>query len=238
MDGFDLKTKPTDEALSLLHTHRISEPGLNNLLTFKHGDFVPCLTKIMQIRFYESRAYAVLLLKSILGAADSTVLSNLKTEMLVEENLGKGNILLAELWGIRTGLQLAWDNGLSNVTVESDLLVAINMIWNVILGYITRNGSWFADTMAKHAHQLPFGDVLYGNILLAKLWVIHTGLQLAGDNGLSNVTVDSDLLVAINMIWNVILAYIPRNGNRFADTLAKHAHQLPFGDVLYGSFSG
>ncbi|KAF7808001.1 E3 ubiquitin-protein ligase PUB23-like [Senna tora] len=84
MDGFDLKTKPTDEALSLLHTHHISEPSLNTLLTFKHGDFAPCLTRIMQIGFYESCAYVVLLLKSVLGAADSTVLSNLQTEILVE----------------------------------------------------------------------------------------------------------------------------------------------------------
>ncbi|KAF7818859.1 E3 ubiquitin-protein ligase PUB23-like [Senna tora] len=84
MDGFDLKTRPADEALSLLHTLHLSESGLNTLLTFKHGDFIPCLTTIMQRGFYESRAYAVLLLKSILGVADSTLLSNLKTEMLVE----------------------------------------------------------------------------------------------------------------------------------------------------------
>ncbi|KAF7826646.1 E3 ubiquitin-protein ligase PUB23-like [Senna tora] len=77
MDGFDLKTKSADEALSLLQSHHISEHVLNTQLIFKHGDFVPCFTKIMQIGFYESRAYAVLLLKSVLGAADSTILSNL-----------------------------------------------------------------------------------------------------------------------------------------------------------------
>ncbi|KAF7826649.1 Protein QUIRKY [Senna tora] len=44
----------------------------------------------MQIGFYESHAYVVLLLKSVLGAADSTVLSNLKTKITRATKAGVG----------------------------------------------------------------------------------------------------------------------------------------------------
>ncbi|KAF7824601.1 putative ribonuclease H-like domain-containing protein [Senna tora] len=101
------------------------------------------------------------------------------------KNLGKGNVLLADLWGIRMGLQIAWNNGLSTITIESDSLAAIKMIkgntyeshplyaitedikrmlisnGSVNLVHISRNANKVADTMAKQGHLLPFGDFLY-----------------------------------------------------------------------------
>lgn len=42
--------------------------------------------------------------------------------------LGYGDALLAELWGIKTGLQICFDNHFSNVIFESDSLLAVNLI--------------------------------------------------------------------------------------------------------------
>ncbi|XP_028789796.1 E3 ubiquitin-protein ligase PUB23-like [Neltuma alba] len=83
-DGFELKTSGGDEALSILHSLRLSEAGLKSLVSFENGSFIDCLTRIMQRGFYESRAYAVLLLKSMFEVADPSVLSHLKPEMFVE----------------------------------------------------------------------------------------------------------------------------------------------------------
>ncbi|KAF7817750.1 hypothetical protein G2W53_023205 [Senna tora] len=101
------------------------------------------------------------------------------------KNLSKGNVLLAELWGIRLGIQTATDNGLFYITLESDSLVAINMIKGntsnshplypmvvvirrmlesleeVSLVHVSRNANKVADAMAKQGHLLPFGDFLY-----------------------------------------------------------------------------
>ncbi|KAF7805340.1 putative ribonuclease H-like domain, reverse transcriptase zinc-binding domain-containing protein [Senna tora] len=101
------------------------------------------------------------------------------------KNLGKGNALLAELWGIRLGLQIATDNSLSNITLESDSLATINMIKGntssshplfpmvvvirrmlesyegVRLVHVSSNANRVADAMAKQGHLLPFGDFLY-----------------------------------------------------------------------------
>lgn len=83
-DGFELKANGGDEALSLLHSLHLSEAGFKKLVTFENGSFIECLTTIMQKGFYESRAYAVLLLKSMFEVADPSVLSHLKPEMFVE----------------------------------------------------------------------------------------------------------------------------------------------------------
>ncbi|KAI9090792.1 hypothetical protein K1719_028645 [Acacia pycnantha] len=83
-DGFELKTSGGDEALSILHSLHLSDSGFKTLVTFENGSFIDCLTRIMQRGFYESRAYAVLLLKSMFEVADPTVLSHLKPEMFVE----------------------------------------------------------------------------------------------------------------------------------------------------------
>ncbi|XP_057438913.1 E3 ubiquitin-protein ligase PUB22 [Lotus japonicus] len=83
-NGFELRTSAGDEALSILHHLNLSEPGLKTLLSFKNGDFIASLTRVMQKGFFESRAYAVFLLKSMSGIADSVQLFNLKTEFFVE----------------------------------------------------------------------------------------------------------------------------------------------------------
>ncbi|XVF07523.1 hypothetical protein REPUB_Repub06bG0146500 [Reevesia pubescens] len=75
--------RPTDEALSILYNLQLSEPALKNLMG-KNGDFVVSITRVMQRGSYESRAYAVLLLKSMLEIADPMQLINLRPELFVE----------------------------------------------------------------------------------------------------------------------------------------------------------
>ncbi|KAK7278741.1 hypothetical protein RJT34_23777 [Clitoria ternatea] len=79
-----LKTNQGDEALSILHTLRLSDSGLKTLLGFKNGEFINSLTNIMQRGAYESRAYAILLLKSMSSVADPVQLINLNGEFFIE----------------------------------------------------------------------------------------------------------------------------------------------------------
>lgn len=83
-DGFDLKTSADNEALSILHALHVSETGLKTLLGFKNGEFIGSLTRVMQKDIYESRAYAVFLLKSMSEVAEPVQLFNLKTELFIE----------------------------------------------------------------------------------------------------------------------------------------------------------
>ncbi|CAK7342043.1 unnamed protein product [Dovyalis caffra] len=83
-DGFEI-TRPSDEALSTLYGLQISESGLKNLIMGRNSEMIiETLTKVMQGENYESRAYAVLLLKSMLEVADPLKLISLKHELFSE----------------------------------------------------------------------------------------------------------------------------------------------------------
>lgn len=71
-----------DTALSVLYSLKLSESGLRILS--RNGEIVQSLTRIMQIGSYESRAYSILLLKSVLEIADPIQLINLKLDLFVE----------------------------------------------------------------------------------------------------------------------------------------------------------
>ncbi|XWS66562.1 hypothetical protein CRYUN_Cryun05aG0210200 [Craigia yunnanensis] len=75
--------RPTDVALSILYNLQLSEAALKNLMG-KNGDFILSLTRVMQRGSYESRAYAVLLLKPMLEIADPMQLISLRPELFVE----------------------------------------------------------------------------------------------------------------------------------------------------------
>ncbi|XVE75860.1 hypothetical protein DITRI_Ditri12bG0125400 [Diplodiscus trichospermus] len=75
--------RPTDEALSILYNLQLSEATLKNLMG-KNTEFIVSLTKVMQRGSYESRAYAVLLLKSMLEIADPLKLIRLRPELFIE----------------------------------------------------------------------------------------------------------------------------------------------------------
>ncbi|XP_057744107.1 E3 ubiquitin-protein ligase PUB22-like [Arachis stenosperma] len=83
-EGFDTKSGVSDEALSILHNLHLSENGLKTLLGFKDGIFVDSLTRVLQRGIYESRAYAVFLLKSMSQVANPNQLVNLRNELFVE----------------------------------------------------------------------------------------------------------------------------------------------------------
>ncbi|KAB2098081.1 hypothetical protein ES319_A01G213500v1 [Gossypium barbadense] len=72
-----------DEALSILYSLQLSEAALKKLMA-KNGDFVVSLTRVMQGGSYESRVYAVLLLKSMVEMAGPMQLINLRPELFVE----------------------------------------------------------------------------------------------------------------------------------------------------------
>ncbi|KAI5425332.1 E3 ubiquitin-protein ligase PUB22 [Lathyrus oleraceus] len=80
----ETNVNPADEALSILHNLHVSEAGLKNLLAFKNGEFIGSLTKVMQKGFFESRAYAVFLLKSMSEVAEPVQLLHQNTELFVE----------------------------------------------------------------------------------------------------------------------------------------------------------
>jgi hypothetical protein len=80
----EVNINPVDEALSILHNLHVSETGLKNLLAFRNGEFIESLTKVMQKGFFESRAYAVFLLKSMSQVAEAVQLLHQKTELFVE----------------------------------------------------------------------------------------------------------------------------------------------------------
>ncbi|KAK7396769.1 hypothetical protein VNO78_17927 [Psophocarpus tetragonolobus] len=82
--GFELRTSASDEALSLLHNLNLSEHGLKSLLGFRNAEFIQSLTRVMQKGFFESRAYAVFLLKSMSQVADAVQLLHLKQDLFVE----------------------------------------------------------------------------------------------------------------------------------------------------------
>ncbi|XP_016182036.1 E3 ubiquitin-protein ligase PUB22 [Arachis ipaensis] len=83
-DDEALKNSPSDEALSMLYNLHVSEAGLKNLIGFKNGEFVNSLTRILQKGTYDSRAYAVFLLKSMCEVAEPVHLLHLRTELFVE----------------------------------------------------------------------------------------------------------------------------------------------------------
>uniref|UniRef100_M1BX96 U-box domain-containing protein n=1 Tax=Solanum tuberosum TaxID=4113 RepID=M1BX96_SOLTU len=59
-EGF-MSTK--DVALSILYQLKLSEQGLKSLIMSGNGEFIQSLTRVMQHGSYESRAYAVMLMK-------------------------------------------------------------------------------------------------------------------------------------------------------------------------------
>ncbi|KAJ4830051.1 hypothetical protein Tsubulata_009659 [Turnera subulata] len=73
-----------DEALSLLYGLQLSESGLKNLMGRNNGEFIGTLGQVMQGGNYESRAYAVLLLKSMLEVADPMTLVHLRSDLFLQ----------------------------------------------------------------------------------------------------------------------------------------------------------
>ncbi|KAG5556421.1 hypothetical protein RHGRI_006871 [Rhododendron griersonianum] len=81
-DGFEF-TKLSDEALSILFSLQLSESTLKSLAV-KNSEFIESLLNVLRVGCDESRAYAVLLLNSILEVEEPTQLVALKLEFFVE----------------------------------------------------------------------------------------------------------------------------------------------------------
>lgn len=96
-------------------------------------------------------------------------------------NLGNCSVLLEELWGILTGLELAWELGFRNILLESDSHNAVSLLtknhsqthlcrailnsiksylqrnWRVQVYHIYREGNVVADWLANFLISLPCG---------------------------------------------------------------------------------
>ncbi|KAJ6834417.1 E3 ubiquitin-protein ligase PUB23-like [Iris pallida] len=72
-----------DEALGILHSLQVSEQRLVDLVGSR-GDFVDTLTAVLQHSSYQSRAYASLMLKSLLPVLSSAQIMGLKEQLFVE----------------------------------------------------------------------------------------------------------------------------------------------------------
>ncbi|KAK4736552.1 hypothetical protein R3W88_000249 [Solanum pinnatisectum] len=80
-EGF-MSTK--DEALSILYQLKLSEQGLKSLIISGNGEFIESLTRVMQHGSYESRAYAVMLMKDMFEVSTPTLLLSLKQEFFTQ----------------------------------------------------------------------------------------------------------------------------------------------------------
>ncbi|CAL5207472.1 unnamed protein product [Lathyrus oleraceus] len=86
MEGFafDFNIGADDEAINILYNLHLTEQGLKTLLNFQNGEFLDSLMRLLQKGNYDSRTYAVFLLKSMSKIADPSKLASLKTEFFVE----------------------------------------------------------------------------------------------------------------------------------------------------------
>ncbi|XP_060196560.1 E3 ubiquitin-protein ligase PUB23-like [Lycium barbarum] len=80
-EGF---TSTKDEALSILYQLKLSEHGLRSLIMSGNGEFIESLTHVMQRGSYESRAYAVMLMKDMFEASTPTLVLTLKQEFFIQ----------------------------------------------------------------------------------------------------------------------------------------------------------
>ncbi|CAA0822532.1 E3 ubiquitin-protein ligase PUB23 [Striga hermonthica] len=81
-DDLSDSRKTCDEALAILSGLELSNPGLKALA---RPELVMSLTLVMRLGSYESRAYAIALLRSVLEAADdSSLLTNLRPDLFIE----------------------------------------------------------------------------------------------------------------------------------------------------------
>ncbi|KAJ4971045.1 hypothetical protein NE237_004144 [Protea cynaroides] len=72
----------SDEALDILYHLQISESGFKNLIT-RNGDFIGTLMRILQHGTFQSRAYALFLLKSLLKLAEPIYMVSWRVEQFV-----------------------------------------------------------------------------------------------------------------------------------------------------------
>ncbi|KAJ4971651.1 hypothetical protein NE237_004750 [Protea cynaroides] len=72
----------SDEALDILYHLQISESGFKNLIT-RNGDFIGTLMRVLQHGTFQSRSYALFLLKSLLKLAEPIYMVSWRVEQFV-----------------------------------------------------------------------------------------------------------------------------------------------------------
>lgn len=96
-------------------------------------------------------------------------------------SIGQCSVPMAELWGIATGLSIAWEKGYRSVCFETDSLLAVNLInnpiaphhplfslvskcqdflnrnWSIRFYHVFRDANSVADVLVSFAFSFPIG---------------------------------------------------------------------------------
>ncbi|KAI5336413.1 hypothetical protein L3X38_015680 [Prunus dulcis] len=72
-------------------------------------------------------------------------------------NLGHGEVLVAEAWALYYGLNLAWQMGLRQITVNSDSALVVDMINGEWVDSHPMETNFAADFLAKMGHHKELG---------------------------------------------------------------------------------
>ncbi|PKI44606.1 hypothetical protein CRG98_034961 [Punica granatum] len=100
------------------------------------------------------------------------------------QNIGFANAVAAELWAVKSGLDMVWDLGVRRLVLEVDSEVVLTMLrvlqsnrdfavwheailkdirsliqrdWTVVIQHVYGKGNMCDDCLANHALSLPFG---------------------------------------------------------------------------------
>ncbi|KAK4784126.1 hypothetical protein SAY86_018494 [Trapa natans] len=84
IDGLLEVKRPSDEALSILYNLQLSPAGVKTLVRKDNGRFVESLMRVMQRSSFESRAYAVMLLRLMFDVAEPMQMITLGQEFFIE----------------------------------------------------------------------------------------------------------------------------------------------------------
>ena len=96
-------------------------------------------------------------------------------------SVGSSSVLMVELWGLLTGLSLAWNHGFHNLILECDSTLAIHLVtkgcnshhpyshmvekilellnqdWNVRVFHLVKEGNRIVDQLANLGHSKSIG---------------------------------------------------------------------------------
>ncbi|KAK2989241.1 hypothetical protein RJ640_013189 [Escallonia rubra] len=81
-EGFEFN-RASDAAISILYHLKLSETSLRSLMT-ENAEYIPSLMRVVQEGNYESRTYAIMLLKSVMEVAEPMEVITLKGEFFSE----------------------------------------------------------------------------------------------------------------------------------------------------------
>ncbi|KAI5314876.1 hypothetical protein L3X38_044052 [Prunus dulcis] len=95
-------------------------------------------------------------------------------------NLGKGQVLEAEIWGLFFGLKLAIEKGICNLTIEMDSAIAVNLCQNPSMLAMHPLAALVVVTLCSRFPVVPFSMCSMRRILLLTVWLIGVTKWILG----------------------------------------------------------